>query len=48
MKFLMKWVGVVQPELVLAKVANIKCPAIVIEFYENNLVFKDPNRSEEA
>lgn len=38
--FLMKWKD--KPEsLVLAKEARIKCPLLVIDFYESNLKWKD-------
>ena len=39
LKFLIKWKGEPQQDLVLAEEANIKCPQIVIKFYESQLTW---------
>ncbi len=37
--FLIKWKGNNGADLVPATIANLKCPQLVIEFYQKNIVF---------
>lgn len=38
--FLMKWMGVEEADLVLAKEARVICPQLVIDFYEDHIVWE--------
>jgi hypothetical protein len=48
LKFLMKWKGVDEADVIPAKEANVKCPDIVIKFYEERVVWTSKELSNDA
>jgi len=46
LRFLMEWKDSYEVDLVPAKLANVKCPQIVIQFYEKRLMWITDSKKE--